>query len=498
MHRALRICLGSQLFPLGNLPPPEAIVVFMAEDYSLCTDIAHHKQKLILFLAAMRNYADELGRRGYEVCYHRLQPEDRRTYEAKLTEAIDKFGCARVEHFEVEDDAMATRLSEWAQSRGIEVSVEASPMFLCSRNRFAEFCAAKSKPRMADFYQVERQRLGLLVDSEGGPSGGRWSFDAENRKRLPATLVPPAVPALEEQPHVAEVTSLVEEHFGSHPGESGPFWLPVTRGVALGWLDNFLSERLEVFGPYEDAVSSRSRTLFHSVLSPSLNLGLITPAEVVEKVVSYARDTNVPLNSLEGFVRQVIGWREFVRGIYHEFGTLQKQSNFWRHERTPGQSWYDGTTGIVPLDHAIRSAWDYGWDHHISRLMIVGNLMTLAEIAPPHAYRWFMEMYVDSADWVMTPNVFGMALFSDGGVFATKPYICGSNYLLKMSDFKRGDWCDVVDGLYWRFVAKHREFFAANPRLSMMPRAFDRLDASRRERIFAAAGQFLRAHTVLN
>jgi len=275
-------------------------------------------------------------------------------------------------------------------------------------------------------------------------------------------------------------------------------WFPVTRSAALDWLDSFLTERLVLFGPYEDAISGRSRTVFHSVLSPSLNLGLITPHEVVDRAVTFAGDADVPLNSLEGFIRQVIGWREFVRGIYHEFGAMQKRSNFWGHQRTPGAGWYEGTTGVAPLDHAIQSAWDFGWDHHISRLMIVGNLMTLAEIAPPHAYRWFMEMYVDSADWVMTPNVFGMALFSDGGLFATKPYICGSNYLLKMSDFPRGDWCDVVDGLYWRFVEKHREFFSANPRLSMMPRTFDRLDMARKERILAAAEEFLATHTVVD
>jgi deoxyribodipyrimidine photolyase-related protein len=492
----LRIVLGNQLFPIDKLPSADGIVVFMAEDFSLCTDVAHHKQKVILFLAAMRHYADGLRESGYEVCYHRLNPADTRSYEEKLTAAIAEFDCDGASHFEVEDEPMARRLAAWAKSGKIEVAIDTSPMFLCSRQQFSEYLAGVPRPRMADFYQAERKRLGLLIEPDGAPSGGRWSFDADNRKRLPREIIPPPLPEPSEQPHVTEVTRLVEQLLPNHPGESGPVWLPTTRDAALAWLDEFLHSRLSLFGPYEDAITGRSRALYHSVLSPSLNLGLVTPREVVDRVLGVAREKDIPLNSLEGFIRQLVGWREFVRGIYHEFGALQKQSNFWRHERKPAGSWYDADTGIAPLDDAIRNAWNFGWDHHIARLMIVGNMMTLAEIAPPHAYRWFMEMYVDSADWVMTPNVFGMALFSDGGLFATKPYICGSNYLLKMSDFRRDSWCDVLDGLYWRFVSRHREFFAANPRLSMMPRAFDRLDASRRQRILAEAETFLDEHTI--
>ena len=224
-----------------------------------------------------------------------------------------------------------------------------------------------------------------------------------------------------------------------------------------------------------------------------MNLGLLTPAEIIDRVMR--RADGVPLQSLEGFVRQVIGWREFVRGIYRTFGDEQEQSNFWSHERELTSAWYDGTTGIPPLDDTIRSAQKLGWAHHIPRLMVLGNLMTLCEIRPRVAHDWFMEMFIDSSEWVMGPNVYGMGLFSDGGIFATKPYICGSNYLLKMSDYKKGPWCDIVDGLYWRFIEKHREFFATNPRLALMPRALDRLDRDRRSRIFDAAEEFLQAHT---
>ncbi len=229
------------------------------------------------------------------------------------------------------------------------------------------------------------------------------------------------------------------------------------------------------------------------MLSPYLNIGLLTPAEVIDAVLAKAADA--PIQSVEGFVRQVIGWREFIRGIYREYSDEQENRNFWRHQREMTADWYTGNTGIAPLDDTIRTAQSLGWTHHIPRLMVLGNLMTLCEIHPRSAHRYFMEMFIDSSEWVMGPNVYGMALFSDGGIFATKPYICGSNYLLKMSDYSRGEWCDTVDGLYWRFIDKHRNFFSANPRLSLMPKALDRLNAERREHIFGKAEGFLGSFT---
>ncbi len=465
----------------------------MAEDVGLCTNVRHHKKKLILFLSAMRNYADALRHAGFEVRYHALEEDDERSYEEKLSADLRDSGATRLRRFEIEDAFMEERISRWTQSCGIETTVATTPMFLCERERFAEFLDGPESPRMADFYQSERRRLGILVEADGSPRGGRWSFDADNRRKLPSDIEPPDPLDLGEQAHVDTVRALVEERFADHPGSADAFSWPVTREAALAWLDDFLGRRLAGFGPYEDAISRRSRTIFHSLLSSSLNLGLITPREVIDRTRSHEGD--VPIESLEGFVRQIIGWREFIRGIYHCFGREQEKRNFWGHERRLTESWYSGETGIPPLDDAIRGAWELGWDHHIVRLMIVGNLMTLSEIEPRQAHRWFMEMYLDALDWVMGPNVYGMALYSDGGIFATKPYICGSNYLLKMSDYGRGDWCDTVDGLYWRFIDKHRDFFSSNPRLAMMPRTLERLDPDRRSRILTAAEAFLETHT---
>ncbi len=487
------VVLGNQLFAPEHLPPADTTAVFMAEDLGLCTYVRHHQQKIVLFLAAMRSYADELEKAGYEVTYHRLDSSEAGSYEDKLEAAMRSCGATRLQHFEIEDKPMESRLVSFASHNGFERDELPSPMFCCSRSTFAAFANNKSRLLMGDFYKQQRRRLNVLLDADSRPLGGQWSFDADNRKKLPRNVQPPEMAWAAPGAHAQDVIALVRREFPDHPGDAREFCWPVTRRQARDWLADFVAHRLDDFGPYEDAISSRSETVFHSVLSPCINLGLLTPREVIDAAL--ARVDEVPLQSLEGFIRQVIGWREFVRGVYREFSEQQDVTNFWSHEREMATSWRDGTTGIPPLDDAIRTAQRLGWTHHIPRLMVLGNLMTLCEIRPASAHRWFMEMFVDSSEWVMGPNVYGMGLFSDGGIFATKPYICGSNYLLKMSDYKKGPWCDIVDGLYWRFIDKHRDFFGGNPRLALMPRALDRLDSERRTRIFAAAEAFLEEHT---
>ncbi len=493
--KSLLVIFGNQLFPRRLLPDAGSVEVFMCEDVGLCTYVRHHQQKLVLFLSAMRSYADELRDAGYEVHYVPLDVESGDSYEKRLRTVVDKVGAGRLVHFEVEDRPMERRLIEFAAEAELERQELRSPMFLGTRAQFEEFAADKSRLLMADYYKQQRRRLGLLVDEDGNPEGGRWSFDEENRKKLPARLTPPPVGEPTRTAHTEELIEIVASQFPEHPGDAREFCWPTTRAAALKWLREFVDARLELFGPYEDAISTRSQTLYHSVLSPVMNLGLVTPREIVDRAIEHAAEHDVPLQSLEGFVRQVAGWREFIRGIYRKFGETQASANFWSHDRQLTDAWYSGDTGIPPLDDTIRTAARLGWTHHIPRLMIVGNLMTLAEIRPQAAHDWFMEMYVDSSEWVMGPNVYGMGLFSDGGLFATKPYICGSNYLLKMSDYKKGPWCDTVDGLYWRFIDKHRDFFTGNPRLALMPRALDRLDDGRRKRIFRAARTFIKEHT---
>ena len=224
-----------------------------------------------------------------------------------------------------------------------------------------------------------------------------------------------------------------------------------------------------------------------------MNMGLITPGEVVEKLKKIVG--KVKINSLEGYFRQIAGWREFIKGVYQSYDEEFEKNNFFNHKRLMKKSWYDGSTGMVPLDYSIKNASNFAWTHHIERLMIQANIMNLCEIKPLYAYKWFMEHYMDSSEWVMYPNVFGMGLFSDGGIFSTKPYICGSSYFRKMMDFKKGEWCDVLDGLYWRFIENNRDFFGKNPRLSMMIRVLDKMNQDRKKKIITLADKFIEENT---
>ena len=296
-----------------------------------------------------------------------------------------------------------------------------------------------------------------------------------------------------ETKHTKALKQQINTIFKNHPGQVDNFWLPTTYDDAVKWLDYFIIKKFNLFGDYEDAVDTNNNFLFHSVLSPMINLGLLTPDLIIERVRKV--ENKIKINSYEGYIRQIIGWREFIRGIYQNYDQQLEENNFFQHKNSLTKKWYDGTTGLDPLDHSIKNAQKYGYTHHIERLMVLCNIMNLCEIKPNEVYNWFMEMFVDSSDWVMSPNVYGMGLFSDGGIFSTKPYICGSSYFMKMMNFKRGDWNDIMDGLYWRFINKNRKFFQSNPRLNMMVNIYDKMNTERKNYIIKKANQFIHDNT---
>jgi deoxyribodipyrimidine photolyase-related protein len=481
------LVLGNQLFPMewANSIPTQT--VFMAEDHELCSHFRYHKHKLILFLSAMRSYADALRGEGKNVHYTALLPDAPATsFEEKLNRFVKEKKLEVLHVFEIEDKFFEARIRAFCQTQGLKLVEHASPLFLTPRSEFAHYLSSVKKPFMKSFYERQRKRLNVLMTAKGEPIGGKWSFDEDNRKKLPKGISIPPPPMAAWSNHTKEVVKLVDQRFALHPGNSADFWLPTTRSQALEWLNRFTSHCLGPFGPYEDAIASQHPFVFHSVISPVLNLGLITPMEVIE-CVAKAQKPSIPLSSVEGFIRQVIGWREFIRGIYQHYSEKQDTSNFWGHHRKLSPAWYNGTTGIAPLDHTIQQVVKYGYCHHIERLMVLGNLFLLCEIDPVEVHAWFMELFVDSSDWVMGPNVYGMALFSDGGVFATKPYICASNYLLKMSDYKKGPWCEEVDALFWSFLEKHSPFFSKNPRLNMLVKTHSKKPLAQRKKLLARA-----------
>ena len=486
------IVLGNQLFDPLYLKNYKDCKIFMAEDLGLCTYEKHHKLKILHFLSSMRSYNDLLKSKGFETDYYDCKNNFSDKYEDKLRKSIKESKPKRVFSFEVEDKPFEKKLNKIVKEIGLERVIVTSPMFLNSRDDFKKYLENKKKPLMANYYKMSRIKFDLLVKDEK-PVGGKWSFDKDNRKKLPQTVKLPKRLVASETKHTKVLKKFINTTFENHPGNTENFWLPTTHKESIVWLDDFLIEKLNLFGDYEDAVSQRDNILFHSALSPLINSGLITPEKIVDRLKKLK--TKVNLNSLEGYIRQVIGWREFMRGIYQNYSTEMEKGNFFKHKRKFKKEWYSGETGIPPLDHSIKNALKYGWTHHIERLMVLSSLMNLCEIEPKQVYKWFMEMFIDSSEWVMVPNVYGMGLFSDGGIFATKPYICGSSYYLKMMDFKKGEWCETVDGLYWRFINKNRKFFSSNPRLNMMVSVYDKMKNERKKKILSKAEAFITQFT---
>lgn len=482
----LVLILGNQLFDPAFFKAhqinPKNTVFFMREDQELASYFKFHKHKIIFFFAAMRSYRDELRSLGYKVHYEEFKSTalkvKGRSFESSLDSVIKELKVNSISTFEIEDKFFEKRIIQFFSEKNLPLNIWQSPMFLTSRSDFKKYLQSCRRPYMKTFYEGQRRRFKILMNGHE-PVGGVWSFDTENRLALPKNITTPRLPDFEMTAHISDVCILVDQEFPDHPGDSKNYWLPVDRSKALQWLRSFLEDRLAEFGPYEDAIPPHSEFLFHSVLTPFLNCGLLTPEQIIKETLAHSKENAVPLPSLEGFIRQIIGWREFVRGIYQNFSETQDKINFWNHHNKLSNAWYVGGTGIPPLDETLSRVFKRGYAHHIERLMVVGSLMLLLEIDPTDAHRWFMEMFVDSSDWVMGPNVYGMALFSDGGIFATKPYICGSNYLRKMGGYSKSEWCDGVDGLYWQFIKKHQNYFSKNPRLSMTARSCQKISQER-------------------
>lgn len=465
--------------------------VFLVEEQLLFRDWRYpakfHRHKLILHRASMQAYAARLRAHGYDVTYLEYQPDARMEY---LFAPLRAAGVTELIVAELCDFMLEKRLRRYAAQHGMRMTELPSPCFLTPRAWLLEELTRGPRVQLTPFYIAQRKRMGILLEN-GKPVGGRWTFDTANRQPLPPSVRVPHVSPAPSTSAVREAVAYVARRFPDHHGDADTFWLPVTHEDAARWLETFLHERFALFGPYEDAMRAEEPFLFHSQLSPLLNIGLLTPAQVLEAVMTYAREHDVPLQSLEGFVRQLIGWREFIRGAYLLHGVRQRTSHACEHMLPLPKAFYNGTTGLVPFDIVVQRVRRLAYAHHIERLMVLGNLMFLCEIHPDAVYTWFMELFIDAYDWVMVPNVYGMSQFADGGLMTTKPYVSGSRYLRAMSDFPAGHWCDVWDALYWRCVARHRALLARIPRLAVMPHMYDRLASTRKAALTRCAEEFL-------
>jgi len=461
------LVLPTHLFENG--PPGNGDIVYVVEALRYFRDFDFHKKKILLHRASLKRYSKELKKQGYNVKYFSSQLED------PLKQSMEKVAVSsKLVYYDTVDKPLRGKIEELAGEFGIELERKENPGFVTEVGWFGENFEGNDY-RMTKFYRKQRRRLDVLMD-EKKPEGGKWSFDPENRKSLPESVDTPELPDLNKDRSLEEERQYVLQNFSDNPGSLDGFVFPVNREEAINWLEDFLDKRFKNFGDYQDAISREDSFLFHSLLSPLINIGLLQPMEVVNAAVdAYRENPEIGLNSVEGFVRQVIGWREYVRLIYELESKKQKNSNYWKQQKSVPVSFYEASTGIPPIDRTIEKIKRYGYINHIERLMVVGNFALLCGIRPNEVYKWFMELSIDSYDWVMTPNVYGMSQYADGGLIMTKPYISSSNYIRKMSDYNSGDWCEIWDGLFWRFIKKHREKFEDIPRMAVMVSNLDRM-----------------------
>ena len=487
------VCLvfPHQLFEDSPLPM-EGKSVLLVEEYLFFRQYKFHKQKITFHRASMKFYEDYLQAKGYSTKY--IEADKKEANIRILIPLLKEKGVEEIHYIDPTDNWLEKRLKKGIGETGIALYRHESPLFLNSKDDLSEFFKpSKKKFFQTDFYIQQRKKRRILIDEKFKPEGGKWSFDAENRKKYPRKKTPPQITFPSSNPFYEEAKSYVELHFQDHYGEitDTPLY-PFTFETSEDWLDQFLVKRFEEFGAYEDAIVAEESILHHSVLTPMLNVGLLTPQKIINKSLSFALKNDIPLNSLEGFIRQIIGWREFIRGIYEVKGTEERTRNYWGFTRKIPKSFWTGETGIEPIDLTIKKVLKTGYCHHIERLMVLGNFMLLCEFDPNEVYRWFMELFIDAYDWVMVPNVYGMSQFADGGLMSTKPYISGSNYLKKMSNYAKGPWQQTWDGLFWRFMHVHRDFFLSNPRLGMLIRTFDKMGDGKRNGHLEAAEGYLK------
>ena len=500
----LRLVLGDQLSPdLSALDDHDSVrdVVLMMEVMEENTYVRHHKQKIVLVLAAMRQFAETLRQRGLRVDYVKLDaPENTGGFTTEIQRAVARHRPSRIVLTEPSEWRVQSMAESWSALTGLPVEIRPDRRFFASRARFAAWASGRRGWRMEHFYREMRREHRLLMEGDQ-PAGGEWNYDRVNRKRLPARVVPPARRRFSPDDSTREVIALVERRFPDHFGELHEFGWPVTRPDALRALQDFVEHGLPNFGDFQDAMKAGVPFLYHSLLAPALNLGLLSPREVCQAAEAAWRSGGAPLNAVEGFVRQILGWREYVRGVYWTLMPGYADQNAMHATRDLPAFYWTGATDMRCLREAIRSTSRHAYSHHIQRLMLTGNFALLAGIAPREIERWYLAVYADAFEWVEMPNTLGMAIFADGGQMASKPYAASGAYIDRMSDFCAGCAYDVkqktgakacpFNYLYWAFLIRQKERLSENPRMAMPYRHLARWSQERKAKILAEADGFL-------
>ena len=501
----LRLVLGDQLTPdiaaLRDLDKARDTVL-MVEVHDETVYVPHHKQKIAFILSAMRHFAQELRDDGITVDYVSLDAaENTGSFTGEVTRSVARHRPDRLVVTEPGEWRVWQMMQDWREECAVPVEIREDDRFICARAEFATWAEGRKSYRMEFFYREMRRKTGYLMRDDGEPEGGAWNFDAENRKKLPAQISIPKATAFRPDAITQDVLDLVARRFGNHFGDLEGFGWAVTRKDARTALTRFVNERLENYGDYQDAMKRDEPFLFHAVIAPYLNAGLLTAREVCVAVEEAYRAGRAPLNAVEGFIRQVIGWREYVRGIYWLKMPGYAGTNALEAKRKLPDFYWSGNTQMACLRACVEETRANAYAHHIQRLMVLGNFALLAGITPREVQEWYLLVYADAYEWVELPNVHGMVLFADGGLLASKPYAASGAYIDRMSDYCKGCAYDVraktgekacpFNYLYWNFLIENEDRLSGNPRMGMPYRNLARMSEERREAIISDARRFL-------
>jgi deoxyribodipyrimidine photolyase-related protein len=506
MAKSIVLVLGDQLSPeISSLAAANRAtdVVLMAEVIEEATYVRHHKKKIALIFAAMRHFADELRAAGWQVDYRTIDETGTTgAFASEVARAIKNHKPDRIVVTEPGEWRVQQDMLSWAERFALPVDIVGDRRFICSIAEFSSWARDRKQLRMEYFYRDMRRKTALLMDG-GKPIGDKWNFDHDNRKPAKADLFMPRPHAIAPDQITRTVLATVAKRFAKHFGDLEPFWFAVTRADAEAALDLFIAEALPRFGDFQDAMLEGERFLYHSVLSVYMNLGLLLPLDVCRRVEAAYKSGTVPLNAAEGFIRQIIGWREYVRGIYWLRMPGYVTQNYFAHTRAVPDFYWTGDTAMACLKSAITQTKEEAYAHHIQRLMLTGNFALLAGVSPQALHEWYLIVYADAYEWVELPNTLGMSQFADGGLLASKPYVASGAYINRMSNHCKNCVYDVgartgpkacpFNALYWDFLHRHRGKLGSNPRMGQMYRLFDRFSDDERAAIEATAAATLSA-----
>lgn len=501
--RVLRFILGDQLTPsLSSLrdADPDNDIILMCEVAEEARYVAHHKQKIAFMFSAMRHFAGELEALGFTVRYTELDDDDNAgSFGAELARAVDDLGISKVVATEPGEFRVLEAMQDWEAELGIDVDIREDDRFICSHQEFERWAVDRKELRMEYFYREMRRKTGLLMEGDD-PIGGQWNFDKDNRKSLPKTIDLPAPYNPQSDDTTKNVLDLVADRFASHFGTLEKFAIPVTRSQALRGLDRFIQERLPNYGDYQDAMKQGEPTLFHALIAPALNAGLLLPMEICSRAEQAYHDGLAPLNAVEGFIRQIIGWREYVRGIYWLKMPDYKEINFLEAKRDLPDFYWSADTDMNCIRQVVQETRDHAYAHHIQRLMVTGNFALLYGVEPAQINDWYLAVYADAYEWVQLPNTHGMVMFADGGLLGSKPYAASGAYINKMSDYcrkcrfdpsvKNGEKACPFNYLYWNFMIENQTKLKGNRRMAMMYATLGKMADDKRAEISADAKAF--------